>query len=211
MSLPLLFIERDAFRGMKCASENRPGGNQSGFGSGRGGAGQDCHCPAGPHQDQLPDPQRYSLLVPRLTGLPAENLCQRGPFGSVAGELGHDGQDRSLRRHSVHGPRAVASHPACGQGRLKHQGASVFGWFPGGNYLPIANVSFGPGPRENGSHRPNYWLPDTATGLHKNLGGGGSADVIPWLLGDGTRCDSLCGHLVLHLRDAQAGIPRNGR
>lgn len=43
--------------------------------------------------------------------------ANEGVFGPVAGELGHDGQNRALRSHTVHGPRAVASHPARRQGR----------------------------------------------------------------------------------------------
>lgn len=99
------------------APENRPGGDQPDIRSSGGGAGQDGHRPAGPHKDQLPDPQRCALLVSSLAALPAKHLCQRGRFGPVAGELGHDGQNRALRSHTVHGPRAVASHPARRQGR----------------------------------------------------------------------------------------------
>lgn len=172
--------------------------------------------------------QRCSVLVPGGAALPAQNVHPRGLPGAVARQLGHDGPDHSVLGDPVYGARAVEEAAAGGPARrvsadferdcsgiwplvfvvssFQYQSAPLYGRCPGGNHVPVVDLSAGSGPRSDGGDGQVLRLPDTARGVCQDLAVWGPADAVPGLLGHHLGRHSVRRNVLLHVRYSQEGV-----
>lgn len=124
----------------------------------------------------------------------------------MARQLGNNGPDHSVRRHSVYGPRTVQEAAARRLSGPEHEAATILGRCTGRYDIADTDLSPGSGASANGGYGTGFGLWQLAKGVFAYVGGGGAEDVVPGLLADTAGRDSVRGDVVLHLRHAEAGV-----